>query len=394
MENINNKNMHPEVSTIEVKSTSLHTGSVTPIELKKTDLVRLKFVPTLVDNSKNEEQSVRGKLVYEKKNKAESFFPSDTIINKNGKIYRGALRTGKWMEISLNPDETYKLYQGLENLHELYKTIGKIENGTQRYTKLDDTRRTLLKLFDNKSAAIKEIANPQNVEIVNSFLELLTKNEVHGSLQEAISKLQDNGIKQLSASINLERLKRVAGLMQDNLENDREEFWQTNVFKENDWILEEVFYTPCKIFSQKGYVGGKNINNQNGNECDFIYENELTQNISLIEIKTHCTKIMSGKYRQTNSFSDEFSGAINQVINYRDCLMKNYYSLNNQIEKARFQAFFPKCVVIIGTISTLKESEKATLEMYRNSLNNIIVVTFDELLNRINNLIKIMSKSI
>lgn len=33
------------------------------------------------------------------------------------------------------------------------------------------------------------------------------------------------------------------------------------------------------------------------NLCDFIYQNSLSQNVALIEIKTPCTGIIGGQYR-------------------------------------------------------------------------------------------------
>lgn len=83
------------------------------------------------------------------------------------------------------------------------------------------------------------------------------------------------------------------------------------------------FACPCTIFADKAYVGGKGINNSGGNLCDFIYQNSLSQNVALIEIKTPCTELIGNQYRGTYSFSYDLSGAVNQVLNYRDKLTKN-----------------------------------------------------------------------
>lgn len=49
---------------------------------------------------------------------------------------------------------------------------------------------------------------------------------------------------------------------------------------------------------------------------------KLSQNVALIEIKTPCTEIIGKSYRGTFSFSYELSGAVNQVLNYRDNFTK------------------------------------------------------------------------
>lgn len=53
----------------------------------------------------------------------------------------------------------------------------------------------------------------------------------------------------------------------------------------------------------------------------------------------------------------------------------------------------PKCVVIIGKISTMDSGQIAAFENFRNSLNNILVITFDELYQRIIDLITILSEN-
>ena len=58
-------------TTLDVVSTSSTTADASPIVLAQTDLLRYKFVPTLVDNTKDPQKSVSGKIVYEKKRKNE-----------------------------------------------------------------------------------------------------------------------------------------------------------------------------------------------------------------------------------------------------------------------------------------------------------------------------------
>lgn len=55
--------------TVDVMSTSAVTADVSPIVLSQTEMLRFKFLPTLVDNEKEPHKSVSGKLLYEKKKK-------------------------------------------------------------------------------------------------------------------------------------------------------------------------------------------------------------------------------------------------------------------------------------------------------------------------------------
>ena len=220
--------------------------------------------------------------------------------------------------------------------------------------------------------------------------ELTEESESRESLQQSLESLENSSLDCLSDTLNIEKLKRVAQLMESNMDNCSEEFWQSTVFKENQWVLAQIFSTPCTIYEDKAYVGGKSMSNRDGNVCDFIYQNELSQNIALIEIKTPCTPIIGNSYRATYSFSSEMSGAINQVLNYKDSLTKEFYSLQSK-SSPRFEVFNPKCVVIIGRISAMEVDEVAAFERFRNSLNNVTVVTFDELYTRITGLITMLS---
>ena len=317
------------IDTVDVISTSAVTADVSPVVLSQTEMIRLKFCPTLVDNEKDPHKSVSGKFLYEKKRKNDAAFPSDD----NGsvvKISRGSVKVGNWMELNLSTSETYELYQGLKRLYALYEDMGEIPYGSATYTRVDSSFRQFLSIIQNDPSAARMIGNEENYDLVKTLLRLITQTSSLESLKRSLTELQDENLQHLTTSLNIEKLQRVAKLMEDNLKNDSEEFWQTTVFKENQWVLAQIFACPCTIFADKAYVGGKGINNSGGNLCDFIYQNSLSQNVALIEIKTPCTELIGNQYRGTYSFSYDLSGAVNQVLNYRDKLTKEYYSLCHQ----------------------------------------------------------------
>ena len=378
-------------NTVDVVSTSATTADASPIVLAQTDMLRLKFLPTLVDNGKEPEKSVSGKLLYEKKRKGDVCFPTD-CQDSTEKISRGSVKVCDWMEFQMSTSETYALFKGLQCLYALHDDIGKIPYGTATYARVDGAFRQFLSIIQNDPAAARMIGNEENYDLVKTLLRLITQTSSLESLKKSLSELQDDNLQHLTTSLNIEKLHRVAMLMKDNLDNNSEEFWQTTVFKENQWVLAQLFACPCTIFADKAYVGGKNINNGCGNLCDFIYQNSLSQNVALIEIKTPCTEIIGSQYRGTYSFSYELSGAVSQVLNYRDKLTKEYYALCHQGTQS-FEVMTPKCVVIIGKMSGMNSGQIAAFENFRNSLNNILVITFDELYQRIIDLITILSEN-
>ena len=166
---------------------------------------------------------------------------------------------------------------------------------------------------------------------------------------------------------------------------------EANHGSDNEYDLFKPTINGKELF--KRIVGGKSLDNKGGNVCDFIYRNKMTQNVALIEIKTPCTEIVGKPYRETYSMSLDMSGAVNQVLNYRDELQKNFSTLTRDLEEAdTVRAFSPKCVVVIGKISTLNAKQQKAFELYRSSFNNLTIITFDELHQKICDLMSVFKE--
>jgi hypothetical protein len=148
------------------------------------------------------------------------------------------------------------------------------------------------------------------------------------------------------------------------------------------------------LYKDEAYVGGKNIDNQNGKFSDFLIKNKLTNNVSFVEIKTHKTKLLEDKpYRGNDVFSvsDALSGCINQVLNQRDNFQKEYISLSYK-SKDSIKSFNSGCIVLIGCLSDLSEEQKACFEIFRNNSRDVIIITFDELEQRIKTFYDLLQK--
>lgn len=370
--------------TIDLVSTSTKTADASPIILNRTKRIQTKFEPALIDNDKEPAKCVSGKLIYEKKREKESEFPTD-------KLTRQSVKVGELMEISLDTSETYNLFCGLKALYKLHEDLGTTPLGSTTYTKVDSSFRQFYSIIQSDPSAARMLGQSENFDLVKLLLQLITKSESLDALKNSLSELEQSNVSVLTNAINVERLERVLSLLEDNAENGDEEFWQ-NLFAENQWILSQLFACPCTIFEEKAYVGGKGISNNGGNVCDFIYQNNLTQNIALIEIKTPCTPLFGNSYRCTYSLSADMSGAINQILNYKDKLSKDYYS-NCHNSNESFEVLSPKCFLIIGMISHLNTPQIAALENYRNNLNNVTIITYDELIQRVKDTLAIFSSN-
>lgn len=177
-----------------------------------------------------------------------------------------------------------------------------------------------------------------------------------------------------------------------NTGENMEEKWQI-FFKKYNWIFSQLFSSAVLFFEDKAYVGGKSIDNKDGKVADFVYKNALTNNLAIIEIKTHNTAMLVKRaYRGRDVFAidKELSGALNQVLDQRDNLQKEYYELSRKAGK-EFEIYNSKCLVIIGNLKAKSKEYKKAFELHRSNSKDVEIVTFDEILIKLLGLKKIIT---
>nr|WP_237391814.1 Shedu immune nuclease family protein [Paenibacillus dendrobii] len=155
-------------------------------------------------------------------------------------------------------------------------------------------------------------------------------------------------------------------------------------FIQHNWVLSQCFSLPFILFKDKAYAGGKDLSNRGGSLLDFIYKNNLFENVAIIEIKTPLTKLIGQEYRSgVFSMSADLSGSLNQLLHYKDRLQKEFF-VNRYNSKTVFHALNPKCILLIGALDSLNDSEKQNFELFRSELRSIEIITYDELFEKVN----------
>lgn len=171
-----------------------------------------------------------------------------------------------------------------------------------------------------------------------------------------------------------------------------EEKWH-KFFKKHTWIFSQIFAFPAIYFDDKVNVGGKDFSGGTDKIIDFLYKNELTDNLAFIEIKTHRTKLVNGTpYRKPDiySVSKDVSGAMVQVLDQRTKLLQNYHTRKGGSDTKSLNS---TCLVVAGSMKMLKVKEKKeSFELFRSGNRDVIIVTFDELLKKITTLLAIFTK--
>lgn len=166
---------------------------------------------------------------------------------------------------------------------------------------------------------------------------------------------------------------------------DNEKQWQS-FFEKNAWILSHLFPYEVILRKKEAYVGGKTIDNDQGRIIDFLFESGFRDNYALLETKTHKKELFKKvAYRKPDVFpmSDELSAGIAQCLDQKDTFLKNFGRDN--------PSFDPKCILIIGTKSTLTDAQRHCFELIRSSQKNVDIVTFDEILMKLKGLVKVLN---
>ncbi|MEG5041134.1 MULTISPECIES: Shedu immune nuclease family protein [unclassified Microcoleus] len=239
-----------------------------------------------------------------------------------------------------------------------------------------------------------ELSHKAGIDLIARLIDWITPSTKAEDVVDIIEKLlKVDDIQKLSAAVGLSNLKSVLSLWKNNYKNDKEEFWQ-GVLAENSFIFAQIFSFPVIFIKNKAYVGGKDISNKGGNIIDFLCTNHSTKNVALIEIKTPVTKLLGGLYRgDVYNISNDLSGSVIQIINYKNSLLHNYKVLaNSEEEEEKFEAFDPKCIIIIGNIhhELVNKRQRKSLELFRMGLKDVQVITYDELFGKVEFLVNLL----
>lgn len=350
------------MKSIKAKSIAKWMAQIDDIELRKTDKIRLIFRPLILDNDNNPEANIRGSFIYQKKWNKENWDDFDNIS-------LSTLKNGEWFKLELHSQEVSDLFSNFEKIKTIY----------EKYW---------IQYWENDF-----YITDKNIDWV---LEKLSNIDNKDLILDSLNKLDIDKLENIESLVNINRFNRIIKKIKANLDNSDEKwFWQP-LFKDENWIISQIFSSPFLYVDDEFYVWWKRWNNKWWVSTDYLYQNSLTKNIAFIEVKTPKTKLIeSGLYRWDNDLdnnaiyspSKELTWAVNQVSNQKQTFLQKKDSLE-ELDKKTFNS---KCILIIWNIWELTEWQKKSFELYRNSLKDIEVITYDELLLKIENILNIFS---
>jgi len=340
----------------------------------------------LVENQHDPRAAVKGTFLYQRKGPKADWSDLATIP-------LSSLKKDEGYRLELKSGELLPLVQQLNALYRLHDEHG-VPQGEVRFLQLADSLQGLSSLDRTEFRSFLEAHRAVGTELLNRLLTWISSTPDINRLLEYLEPLEDGALHALRTASGISALETTLRLWESRVDEEKEEFWQ-KALADHSFVLEQIYSWPVTIVQEKAYVGGKTVQDRGGGIVDFLVKNQLTNNAALVEIKTPRTPLLApGSYRdRVWPPSPELSGAVVQVLSYRDRLLKDYYSLSKD-QASLFEAFEPSCTVIMGTVGQLDEAQRSSFELFRSQGGPVGIVTFDELFEKTRRVIGAMRSSV
>lgn len=167
--------------------------------------------------------------------------------------------------------------------------------------------------------------------------------------------------------------------------------WQ-QLLNSNPFIISLAFGYPVTKMNDQAFVGGKRLSGTGAKIADFLVKNCLTNNAALVEIKKPSTKLLQKREYRGGVFgpSAELSSAINQVLDQKYNFQKEIAAIKDNSGVPDLESYCVHCVLITGRTPSEKAQRKS-FELYRGNSKDVLIVTFDELLGKLENIYAFLS---
>lgn len=278
--------------------------------------------------------------------------------------------------IELDSAATRTLYDKLTALYQV-QSQG-IAFGTQEYVV-------------GKADHVVVVDDASKGEVIRQLLEQGYSEDVWAKLVEGNPGL---ATRLAAAQIQVDRVHAIKEFKSAlESQSDDESVWQA-FFAKHPWMLQSVFSAAVFILGGDTYVGGKIAQGRQGIggvATDFLFSDESTKSFAVVEIKTPATKLIGSLYRGDGSGLDQdvynvhsdLSGSIVQVRNQVAVAVDHFESVLGKTHKDIENRIHPKGALIVGTSAGLNERQRESFNLFRHGLHSLTVITYDELLRRL-----------
>lgn len=193
---------------------------------------------------------------------------------------------------------------------------------------------------------------------------------------EALTKLRND--------IELVELDGLISRYEDMLSAGRKEKPWQKFLKENPFILSFAFGYPVILIQDEASVGGKKLSGSGEKVTDFLGKNPATNNVALFEIKRPATPLLLKTEYRSGVFgpSKDLAGSVTQALDQRYHLLRSFAAKKDASRIYDIESYAVQVCVLIGMTPTDPDEAKS-FELFRSSLKDVEVITFDELLEKV-----------
>lgn len=341
-----------------------------PITLSEGDLVRRLLITEVIDNPNDPKLNMKGWILYQKKKKKDEWqdITDETLASA---------KAGDSIKFKIDSREMMNLFRGLQSSYLL------ADKGIHL------NRLMNLKVYDEQS--VIEVPEDRK-ELIEKLIHQNYGEEVWNALAEQNPSLAE---KLAHANIGVSRKKALEEFEASLAQNKDEAYWQ-DFFERNTWIFGYgLKYQFLNQFTDQPIYSGPSITGKGAQKGDFLLNSEGENKFTvLVEIKRNDSKIFdyhkNGEvvnYRNgAPQLSSDLVGAVSQLqVNAYSWVTEGSRTGDNRdiLHGQNIYTVQPKTILIIGNTAELDSTHKRnTFELYRSSLLNPEVVTFDELFER------------
>jgi hypothetical protein len=214
------------------------------------------------------------------------------------------------------------------------------------------------------------------------------------SAARSMKRAEREALLELSREIDVVTLEDLLERLKSMIEKKlKEDGWQT-FFVNNPFVLRLAFGLPIISIGDQVSVGGRKFSGSGDKISDFAVKAAASGNLALIEIKTPETPLLETRAYRGELYAParELSGAVNQVLDQRYQLQKSITVLKDASELWEVESYAVQGLVIAGRTPGGRAKLKS-FELFRNGLRSVMVITFDELLSKLEHLLEVLRPS-
>ena len=252
--------------------------------------------------------------------------------------------------------------------------------------KLDPKDCSLGRLPDSKQITLAAADHVENVRIKSDDTPFPSSD--FSSELRKLKARSPEALPELRRDVELVSLEELISNFEAYLKGrHQEKYWQ-KFFKKNLFALQQVFGMPTTLFRDEVTVGGRDFTGSGDKIVDFMFKNTLTDNIALVEIKLPEMPLLDPKEYRKGVYGPhkKLNDAITQALDQCFHLQSELPTLKNNARRYDLESYNIRCIVIAGRTPSDDNDKKKSLELFRNNLRSVTIVTYDEILESLKTL--------